>query len=62
MLQSNEAHVPQQLSLCPRAWDLQLLRPACPRTCAQQQEKPWRESLRTARKTQGSQKKEEKRA
>ena len=39
-LQSNEAHVPQQLSLCPRVWELQLLTPACPRTCAQQQEEP----------------------
>ena len=40
MLQSNKAHLPQLLSLCSRAWDLQLLSPyaetteACkPRAC-----------------------------
>ena len=40
MLQSNEAHVPQLLKLCSRAQEPQLLKPACPRVRAQQQDKP----------------------
>ena len=47
MLQSNYARAPQLLSLCSRAWGpqlltlvLQLLKPACPRAHALQQEKP----------------------
>ena len=47
MLQSNYARAPQLLSLCSRAWEpqlltlvLQLLKPACPRAHALQQEKP----------------------
>ena len=39
MPQSTQAHVPQLLSLCSRAWELQLLRPARPRVCAPQCEK-----------------------
>ena len=43
---SNEAHVPQLLSLCSRAREPQLLKPECPRALAQQQERPtpWLES------------------
>ena len=37
---SNQASVPQLLSLCPRAHVLQLLKPACPGASAPQQEKP----------------------
>ena len=71
-LQSNQARVPQPLSLRSTAHKLQLLSPA-PRACALQQEKPqqWeastpqqssplstaRESPRTAAKTQRSQSK-----
>ena len=47
MPQSNQAHVPQLLSLCPRAHVLQLLSPCAtttearaPRACAPQQENP----------------------
>ena len=40
MLQNNKACVPQLLSLCPRAWELQLLELTHPRGCALQQEKP----------------------
>ena len=31
---SNYTHVPQLLSLCPRVWALELLKPAGPRACA----------------------------
>ena len=60
MLQSNEAHVPQQLSLCPRAWDLQLLRPACSRICAQQQEKPLERKPANIKEDPGQSKKKKK--
>ena len=40
MLQSNQARLPQLLSLCSRARKLQLPKPKHPRACAQQQEKP----------------------
>ena len=40
MLWSNEAHVSQLLSLSSRAQEPQLLKPAHPRACALQQEKP----------------------
>ena len=60
MLQSNEAHVPQQLSLCPRAWDLQLLRPACSRICAQQQEKPLERKPANRKEDPGQSKKKKK--
>ena len=40
MLQSNEAHAPQLLSLCSGARELQLLKPMCPTVCALQQETP----------------------
>ena len=37
---SHMPRVPQLLSLCSRAWELQLLKSTCPRVCALQQEKP----------------------
>ena len=37
---AQKARVPQLYSLCSRAWEEQLLKPACPRTHALQQEKP----------------------
>ena len=37
---SHEAHVPQLLSPCSRAWEPQLLKPECPRACAQQEKPP----------------------
>ena len=37
---SNQAHAPQLLSLCSRAWESQLRRPVHPRVCAVPQEKP----------------------
>ena len=40
MLQSNQAHEPQLLSLCCRAWELQLLKTTHPRADVLQQEKP----------------------
>ena len=40
MLQSSLTRVPQLLSLCSGAQGLQLWKPACPRACALQQEKP----------------------
>jgi len=40
MLRSNQTHTSQQLSPCPRAQELQLLKPALPRAHAPQQEKP----------------------
>ena len=64
---SNQGCAPQLLSLCSRAWELQLLhllKPMSPRACALQQEKPlqWEvcalqldKSLRAATKTQHSQ-------
>ena len=33
-------HAPQLFSLCPRAWELQLLKPAFPKACALQQKMP----------------------
>ena len=40
MLQGNEAHVPQPLSLCSRACGPQRLKPVHPRASAAQPEKP----------------------
>ena len=40
MPRRNEARVPQLLSLCSRAWELQLQKPACARAWTPQQEKP----------------------
>ena len=40
MAQSNQVQAPQLLSLCSRAWERQLLKPAHPRARAVQQEKP----------------------
>ena len=40
MLQSNQARVPQLLSLCSRACVLQLLKPLCSSTHTPQEEKP----------------------
>ena len=39
-LWSSQARAPQLLSLCCRAWELQLLKPTQPRACALQQETP----------------------
>ena len=39
MVWNNKAYAPQLLSLCSRAWELQLQKPGCPRACAPQQEK-----------------------
>ena len=40
MLQSNQARVPQLLSLCSRACELQLLKPLCSSAHTPQEEKP----------------------
>ena len=40
MPRGNKACVPQLLSLCSRAWEPQLLKPACPGAYALKQEKP----------------------
>ena len=40
MPQSSWGWMPKLLSLCSGAWELQLLKPASPRACAPQQEKP----------------------
>ena len=40
MPQGNSACLPQLLSLCPRAHELQLRKPTCPRARAPQQKKP----------------------
>ena len=40
MFQSNQAHVPQLLSLRSRAWAPQQLKFMCPGACTLQQEKP----------------------
>ena len=42
VLQSTQPRVPQLLSLCARAQELQLLKPTCPRAYAVQREKPTR--------------------
>ena len=47
MLQGNEAHVPQPLSLCSRACRLQRLKPPQPRARAAQPEKPLHREART---------------
>ena len=51
--QSTQARAPQLLSLCSRAWEPHLLKPAHPRACALQQGKPtqW-EACSTAARVQ----------
>ena len=50
-LQSNQAHAPQLLSLHSRAWEPQLLKPACPRAHAPTREATAMRSTCTATKS-----------
>ena len=53
-LRSSVPHAPQLLSLWSRAWELQLLKPTCPRAQAPEQEKPlqWEAHVPQLEKTQ----------
>ena len=45
---SNQAHAPQLLSLCSRAWESQRRRPMHPRICALQQGSHWNKKASSA--------------